>query len=188
MHRHFLASTEAASLSFNAVFDRESDLPHGLFHLVHSYEAIHVGEYIVERPFCRYIALYVVRFYDVSIHSTADKRSKHILGHLCCLVSVSEALVFLFQLVFEVSCQLMFSLKTKAVETVFRTQYSSTYLREVLIVRGRKVEFILEAVTYGGIIGDEVLESSCETRDDDDRSVVPVVHLHEEFVERVHLV
>ena len=50
------------------------------------------------------------------------------------------------------------------------------------------MEHILEAVLYSRIVLEKFLEALWQTGQDDDGVTLPLVHLHKEFVERVHLV
>ena len=188
MHRHFLSAAESTSLPLYAVFHRVGNLPHRLLHLVHANEVVEVGEYVVERPFLRHIATDVIRLHHVCVNSPADKRREDVLSLLCGLVGKAESLVFGLHLIFEELRQLALCIKAETIQSVFCSQHVAANQGEFLISRCGQVELIFESVAHRGVVGDEIVKTTCQSRYYHYGVVVPMVHLHKQLVERIDLV
>ena len=188
VHRHLLLLTQAALGTLDAILYGVGNLADGTLHLVHTDELIQILQDIVDGTFLRHIAFDVALLHNRGRGTTADELGEDVLGGLHRQVGVAEGLVLDLHLILEEALQLVVSIGRKVGDTIAGTQAQFTDVRQFREVRRRQTEGVLEAVGHGGVALQKVVEALGQTRDDDNRVVIPLVHLHEEFIQRIHLI
>ena len=103
-------------------------------------------------------------------------------------MTITESLVLNLNLILEVAHQLILSLRREFRNAIFHAQVKLTDLSQFLITWCRHTEGILEAVSYSRIALKEIFQSFCQTWDNHDRIILPLIHLHKQLVERIYLI
>ena len=103
-------------------------------------------------------------------------------------MGIAEGLVLCLDLVFEVAPQIIVGLIRKFADAVLSLQLLLGHIAQFVVVRRRQAEGVLEAVLHSRVALQEVVESLRQSCNDDNGVVVPFVHLHEQLVQRIHLI
>ena len=103
-------------------------------------------------------------------------------------MTISESLILNLYLIFKETQQLALGFFREIRDAIFHAQVKLTNLCKFLITRRRHTERILEAVSYSRVTLQEVLQTFRQTRDNHDWIILPLIHLHKEFVKRIHLI
>ena len=114
--------------------------------------------------------------------------SKDIFGCLIGQMSVTEHLVLDLDLVFEEAGELVISLLGELRNTILGLEVQFTDIRQLVIAWSGNTERIFETIEDSRIALEEVFQSFRQTRDDHNGVILPLVHLHEQLIERVYLI
>ena len=188
MHGDFLSLAQSALHTLHIILDGIGHLANGLLHLGHANEGIHILEDIVERALLGHITLDIVFLDNRLLAATTDKRREDILGRLHSQMGITEGLVLDLYLILEVAGQLLIGLLGESGDAVLRLQLHLHHVAQFLTIRNGQVEHILETVLDGGVVLQELLKTLGQTSQNHNGITFPLVHLHKQLVERVHLV
>ena len=188
MHRHLLLLAQTTFSTFHTVLHSIGDLTDGRLHLIHTDVLIEVFQNILDRTLLRHIALDVALLYYRSLSTATDKLSEDVLSSLHGQMSITEGLVLYLDLVLEITLQLIIGFWRKVSNAIACLQTQLTDIRQLVEVRGRQTEGILETVGYRRITLKEVIQTLGQSGDDNNGIIFPLVHLHKEFIQRVHLI
>ena len=188
MDAHLLLFAKTALSTLHVIMNGEGYLANGFLHLVHTDIAVEIAEDIVERTLLWNIASNVLLLNHHGIGSPTDERGKDILSSLDGYMSITKGLVLRLQLILEETLQLMLGFWSVGCNTIFRTQLHLTHVAQLLITGGRQTEGVLKTILGSRIGYEEIVKSLGQTSHDDNRILIPLVHLDEQLIERVHLV
>ena len=188
VHRQLFLFAQASFSPLQTVLHRVSYLTYGLLHSVHADEVVQVVQYLVKCPFFRYISLDVVLLNLGRVCSPADEGGEDVFGRLHGEMSIAEGFVLHLDLVLEEACQLLVSLGAVVGDAVLLLQLHLGDVAQLLTVGRGQAERVLEPVLHSRVALQEIVKSLGKSRHDDDGVVVPLVHLHKELVERIHLI
>ena len=188
VHRHLLLFAQATLGTLHGILYRIGHLTDCTLHLVHANIPVEIFQDILNSPLFRHIALDVITLHLGGIGSTADELGEDILGSLIGQVAVAEEFIFDLNLVFEKARELVICFLREFGDAIFRPQVHLTDFRQLVIARSWQTEGVLETVRDGRVTLEEVLQTFRQTRDDHDGIILPLVHLHEQLIQRIHLI
>ena len=103
-------------------------------------------------------------------------------------MTVSECLILNLHLILEETHQLVLGLSREFCNTILQTQIELTDISQFLITRRWHAERIFKAVGNSRIALKKIFQSLCQTGNNYDGIIIPLVHLNKQFVERIHLI
>ena len=103
-------------------------------------------------------------------------------------MGITEGLILRLNLILKVASQLVISLLRELADAVFLLQLLLSHIAQLVVVRSRQAEGVLEAVLHGRVALQEVIKSFRKSGNDDNGVVIPFVHLNEQLIQRIHLI
>ena len=89
----------------------------------------------------------------------------------------TECLVLGLYPILEVSLQFLLSLRRITRYSILRLELLAAYLIQFHKAWCRQIELILESIGHRRIIGEEIVKSLCQTGDNHNGIIIPMVHL-----------